>query len=442
MVLVISIKNARWDRAYNITAYTIKKSLKDQLDDEFKKLLFNRKIRFRIGKERKEISGDKQELGDYKNYRFIFLPVGNDSILGRECLFAIDFYSNKPIAPGDPDPNKPEYCVRAEQKDSSHKHEVKIEHKNKIDEYYLLPFNGQLYDGIMVYLARENGKPPETLCKQNEDNNNTALLLEFIDSCKSKTHIKRKDKEGFWWAEEKVDYKNDAELLEKLREIKTKLDSNVVTVILDKKVTYNGVQAFKPVIDKKAYNKYTHEYKDAKKPNLLFERKDPKIGSNSLSEITAKIVEVYYLKAKDAIVDDAQPFLIVFYEKESTSEIKKAYHFKNSDKFEEWIEFNGGKTEGLEKKLQKIEENLKCIADLKLLRYMAYQILIGEDPKTTKPKDTPTPSRPDEFVPPDQPKPLSIPLIVGGSVGGVVFVVSSAVGYGIYWYNTTIKLLT
>ncbi|UVC54317.1 hypothetical protein MACJ_003856 [Theileria orientalis] len=279
----------------------------------------------------------------------------------------------------------------------------------------------------------------KTLCEERMYNKGMALVLEFIDSSKEKTYLKRMDKDGYWWSEDNVKYTDDKKLLEELNKIyKESQSKNVVAVIVDKKEKYEGVNEVKPE-NKKSYNKYTHKFQTANTSIILFARQKKTIGQSD--DLKANSVEVYYLNGKDG--EDKEPFLIVFNQDERhEKQNKKAYHFANEYNFEGWKEFNGGKIDGLDKKLKKIEDYGSCIPELSLLRWYAHHILIDKEIPATKPKDTPTPSRPDEFVPPDQPKPLSIPLIVGGSVGGVVFVVSSAVGYGIYWYNTTIKLLT
>ncbi|UKJ89167.1 hypothetical protein MACJ_002414 [Theileria orientalis] len=463
------LKNAGWDRAYNISRYSFGDRLeKERLLQEFTKLLLNRKIRFVIGKGNKDIMLYKQEINYEANFRLICIPKGNESILGSECLFSLNFNKNEPICPDDPNPEKPNYCLRAmvnelcgsmDDKEScgkflkqrlSHKHDkFQIRHNNTIDEYFLRPFNKELYDGIIVYLVREeNQKPPDTLCDEEKDERSLALLLEFIDSSKEKTYLKRKDKDGCWWYQEKVDYNDDATLLSALREIKLKVESQKVVVILDKTEKYKGVSILKGEVQN-PYKKYTHEFKKGYEPVLLFERQQQEIIKGTKPK--AKIVEVYYLKTKSR--DDKQPFLIVF-DQGSDYKDKKAYHFNNTDKFEEWKEFEyhdettkkkiteKDLVDKLYERVGRIERNLKCVENLNILRSMAYEILTGKDPPTFKEEDETEVTRPPEQQPPPTTEPLSIPLIAGCTVGGVVFVVSSAVGYGVYWYNTTIKLLT
>ncbi|UKJ89169.1 hypothetical protein MACJ_002416 [Theileria orientalis] len=473
------LKNARWDYGYNITGYTIKKPLKNQLDEEFKKLRLNRKIRFRIGSEKEEISCYKQELDHQKKFRLVFLPRDKEPVLGSDYLFAIDFVKNEPKIPGEPSIGREKFCEIAIEKElrkkvketgvcnSAEKKEtceklikkyVKLKHtlpnvnrKNQIDEYFLRPYKGKLYDGIMVYLVREDKKPPETLC-DDKDDLCSPLLLEFIDSCKSKTYLKRKDKQGYWWSQEKFEYKDDETLTIALKSIEIG-GQDVVTVILDKKENYLGATVT-PNRNKNTYNKYTHEFTKPNTPITLFARQK-RIDSLTKS-IKAQNVEVYYLKTKR--IEDKEPFLIVFDPDGKEQKKKKACHFKGNYWFKDWVEFKFDfkKTdqekpgfdrekelvEKLYKKLDKIEEYGRCISDLKLLRSHAYDILMNKEPKPPDKKEEQPPQRPEEKPPPTQDEGLDLPLIVGGSVGGGVFVVSSAVGYGVYWYNTTIKLLT
>ncbi|UKJ89057.2 hypothetical protein MACJ_002303 [Theileria orientalis] len=428
-----NLKNARWNYASYITQYSSlgPNVTKDVLDEEFKKLLLNRTIKFTTGQENVEIAAAQQKIRD-KNFRFIFLPKDNDPELGSEYLFSLDVDKQEPKLPDSKEPNN----------------------KNHIDKYFLTSVNGQYYNGIMVYFERSEDPPkskPEPNDKQPEQKEykGKVLLLEFIDSCKSKTHIRRKDEEGCWWAEEKVPYDNDNELLAKLTETNKQLKNDVVTVILDEKDTYNRSTNVEKT-DNKAYMKYTHIYGKENKPVLLFQRTQLVNGPLHDIQTKAKKVEVYYLKAGGK--EDSQPFLIVFDPNGQDQKEKKAYHFTNTDKFEEWKEFkceeeekkveNEELVKKLEQKVERIKQNGSCINDLTILRWYAYEILIGKDPKPEDKIKEKEATRPPEQQPSPTTEPLNIPLIVGGSVGGVVFVVSSAVGYGIYWYNTTIKLLT
>ncbi|UVC54318.1 hypothetical protein MACJ_003857 [Theileria orientalis] len=428
------LKNARWNYASHITEYSSlgQDLTKEVLDEEFKKLLLNRKIKFTIENEKEEIGAVQQKIKN-KNFRFIFIPIGKESVLGIDCLFSLDVDNKVPKL-----------------------HEDAESNKNKIDPYFLTSVKGQFYDGIFVYFdSDEQIHKPE-----KKEYKGKVLLLEFIDYRNNNICLRRKDAEGCWWSQEKVPYNNDKELLEQLMNIKKESDkAQVVTVILDKMEKYKGVQTFRND-PKQPFNKYTFTFDKPNKPVFLFKTKKLEVGPFTQVETKPQSIEVYYLKAGGK--EDSQPFLIVFEPNGRAPNTKKAYHFKDTYKFEDWKEFKfdfqkdeSVKTEPepepepekkliekLYEKVGKIETNGSCIPELSLLRWYAHEILI--DPEISKPPAPPTkePERPKEEKPKDQPKPLSIPLIVGGSVGGVVFVVSSAVGYGIYWYNTTIKLLT
>ncbi|UKJ89166.1 hypothetical protein MACJ_002413 [Theileria orientalis] len=423
------LKNGRWDRGYNISGYSFGNPLsKDVLDEEFKKLQFNKKIKFTTGGDITDIAAEKQEI-KLKNFRFIFIPKGNESVLGVNCLFSLDFKKNEPKLTDSQETNK-----------------------NQIDPYFLTSVNGQYYDGIIVYFERDQPrtKPKPISNPEQKDYKGKVLFVEFIDSSKEKTYLKRKDEDGYWWDEEKIDCNGDIQLLQELGKIKSELKSSVVTVILDEKKQYKGSTGV-PSEDHKVYMKYTHKFGDCKKTVLLFERKKLEVGPFKETEKKAKHVEVYYLKAGGN--EDSQPFLIVFDQKGDDKDDKKeAYHFTNTDKFDDWKEFqfkeqekplDGNKLiKKLYEKVGKIGTNGSCIDDLPTLRWYANKILI--DPETGPAPVPPTtkPERPPEEKPPDKDEGLPIPWIIGGSVGGGVFVVSSAVGYGVYWYNTTIKLLT
>nr|PVC51906.1 hypothetical protein MACL_00001217 [Theileria orientalis] len=436
------LKEAGWDRAYNITRYSF----------ELRTMSRNKKIGFTIGKDNVDIFGIRQEIKD-KNFRFIFIPKGEKSLQGNELLFAIDFTKNEPKlsdnsvpakskCPGILDhickhsPNK-ENCITRSKSLHNQNYNFEVKHKNAIDPYFLNSVKGHFFDGIMVYFVRISDRPPQKPCEEEEDNKCMALLVEFVDSCNSKIQIKRKDKEGYWWSQEKVDYKDDATLLEKLKAIKEQAKDEANTVILDNKDNYLGVTVT-PDLSNNFYKKYTHKFDSPKKPNLLFDRKQITFGSTSISDVKAKNVDVYYLKAGG--IDDRQPFLIVFDENDQGQNNKKAFHFKYKAKFQEWKKFS--EFSKLQSKLDKISKYGMCISNLSLLKWYAYEILTGQDPKPPGKKEEKTPKRPDTFKPPAKDEPLPIPLIAGCSTAGGVFVISSVGGYAIYWYNTTIKLLT
>ncbi|BAM39197.1 hypothetical protein TOT_010000657 [Theileria orientalis strain Shintoku] len=447
------LKEAGWDRAYNITSYSFGKECdKSHLLAELRTMTRNKKIGFTIGTDNVDIFGIRQEIKD-KNFRFIFIPKGKKSLQGNQLLFAIDFDKQVPKLSDTSDDikshcsgilnhvcknsSKKENCMSQTKTQYSIQYNFEFKHKNAIDPYYLNSVNGHFFDGIMVYFVRTSDRPPQSSCENEEDNKCMALLVEFVDSCNSKIHIKRKDKEGYWWSKEKVDYKDDDTLLKKLKEIKEQAQNEVNTVILDKKERYLGVESVDPK-DIVVYKQYTYKFKGAKNPNIIYDRKDPGISAIQSSTIKSQNVEVYFLKAGGK--EDKKPFLIVLDQNGQPENKKKAYYFKHKASFKEWKEFTDFNK--LQDKLDKISKYGKCIHNLSLLQWYAYEILTGKDPPPQKPKEEKTPNRPDTFKPPPKEKTLPIPLIAGCSTAGGVFVISSAAGYGIYWYNTTIKLLT
>ncbi|BAM39198.1 conserved hypothetical protein [Theileria orientalis strain Shintoku] len=422
------LKYARWNWASYITEHTFNDDLVTKLKKQYRKLNLNKTIEFDDGsKETKDVTSYKQKIDD-ESYRIIYTPKGRESVLNSNCLFSSD---NKFA-----DDNIPSE-VKSGCKDIPSN-----EKKNKIDPYSLTSVKGRFFDGIIVYFAKDNGQPIDN--KDNSDKH-MALYLEFIDLRNKDICLKRKDKDGCWWAEESEDYTDNTSLGPKLKQLKAEVNKNdKSTIILDVKVSYTGV-IVKNGESKQAYMKYTHEFTTDKDHNFMFGRKTITIGSATDSYGKSKNVEVYYLKASGK--EDEQPFLIVLItngqEKEKN---KKAYYFNNTDKFDDWKIFNNEKPEELKKKLDeklnKIENQLNCVKDLRLVRLMAHQILISEEPKPPDIKEATTPKRPDLETPGPTTQPPNWWLIIGCSVGGFLLLVALVVGYCIYWYNTTIKLLT
>ncbi|UKK01420.2 hypothetical protein MACK_002234 [Theileria orientalis] len=419
------LKEARWDRAYNISEYSIKTDLsKDLLDKEFKKRSRNRKIQFTINSDNNEVMGDTQDIGESKKmFRFIFIPKGDKSVLGLNCLFEIDNKVPK----------------------SSNKNNGKIQ----IDPYYLSTVNGLFFDGIMVYFARENG-----IDNNKKDYKGTALLIEFYDSTKDKISFQRNDKKGAMWSQVNVDCNEDKKLIERLNGIDMNVKKDLsVTVILDRKSDYLGAKVTTEGFNK-ACKKYCHKLDETNNPVFIFARQKKQLG-NFDNNFKTNIVEVYYLKVKN--VEDEEPFVIVFSSSEErTPKPKKAYHFADKYGFVGWVEFRfefnrvdegPGKdieidlVKKLEEKLKKIDDSGSCIDNFGLLRWYAYRILMDKEPTEQEIKKEKAKERP-KTIEPKTEKPLPIKWIIGGSVGGGVFVISSAALYGVYWYNTTIKLLT
>nr|PVC52070.1 hypothetical protein MACL_00001045 [Theileria orientalis] len=418
------LRKAGWDWAKNITEYASPK-LKELLKDQFKKFAWERTIEFD--------QGESQTTGvlvfprqiDGKHYRLIFIPSEEKSVLNRKCLFTFNTEAKPGIG----------YTVVQSGCQSSPTGD-----KNKLDSYFLESVKKKLYfNGIIVYFARDQEKNDVSLNEKHDDN--TALLVEFINSCET-IGIKRKDKDGCLWAEEKVTYTDHKTRVEALEKIKKEAESyNSNTVILEKTSTYTC--GSKVTTDTKtSYYKYTHDFNEAKKLNILFERKNPKIGNLDTSTTEAKKVDVYYIKyqTKEGDKQDGKPFLIAFY-KNGDSKPTKVYRFNNTDKFEDWQELSADK---LENKFTRIDRDAACTDDLHWLKKLILQILTTEEstPPPEPPKK-PDPDRPevDAETPPPPPGP-DWWLIIGCSVGGFLFIVALAIGYAIYWYNTTIRLLT
>nr|PVC53294.1 hypothetical protein MACL_00000172 [Theileria orientalis] len=258
----------------------------------------------------------------------------------------------------------------------------------------------------------------------------------FVNSCET-VSFKRKNKNCSWWVEETFNYKNFKDLPGQLDTISKEAKEEVNAVIIEKTSRYHGVSEFKQ--DKQpAYMKYTHEFGTANTTVLLSNRTKLDVGPFKNLGIKAKHVEVCYLKVGDN--NDTQPFLIALYENES--KLAKVCHFNNKDKFDDWIELEP--MDKLEEKLKKISESGSCSTHVFWLRKVAFYFLTtGEPPPEAPPKEPVPPERP----PVDSPTPPPPPgrnwwLIIGCSVGGFLLLVALVVGYGIYWYNTTIKLLT
>ncbi|BAM41364.1 hypothetical protein TOT_030000626 [Theileria orientalis strain Shintoku] len=406
------LKYARWNWASYITEHTFTGDLLPKLKEQYRKLLLNKTIKFAVGDEATNgVEVIHQEIGDEKKkYRIIYTPKNRDSVLNCNCLFNLD----------------------KETKDLSNQLEVKDGCKgpqdkkaiNKIDQYCLTSVKAHFFDGIIVYYEKEN------------DNKYTALYLEFIDLRKKDICLKRIDQEGCWWAEETINYKDKTSLGSQLGTIKNGL-KKVNTVILDVKVSYTGVEV-NPDKTTQAYIKYTHTFTSEDEHNFLYGRKIITIGS-CLTNVKSKKVEVYYLKAKNK--EDEQPFLIEFIPNgEGAQNNKNAYHFTYNEGFDKWTECK--ESNKLKNKLDKINTNGGCITKISLLRWYAHEILIGEEPKVPKTEDETIPKKPDIVEPKPEPEPPPIWLIVGCVAAGVVLIVTLVVVYGIYWYNTTIKLLT
>nr|PVC52069.1 hypothetical protein MACL_00001044 [Theileria orientalis] len=427
------LESAGWDWAKNITTYS-GPNLKSQLEEAFKHFLWKRTIGFdQESKKTNEVIVFPRKI-DTKNYRLIFIPSGNNSFLEINCLFTFD----TKLARGS------DYSV------------IQVGCKssgnginNQVDPYFLDSVRKKTgyFDGIIVYFAREQDNDKVSLDENH--NANTAILLEFISNS-TKTHIQRKDKLGTYWEEKQVNYTTYASLTEELNKIKTSaLGNDVNTIIMDSK-SYIGVKV-NPENTQISYNKYTHEFSEAKDLNIIFERISITIGSFTPTSFKSKKVEVYYLKyntEKNGPKDDDRPFLIAIY-KDDEVKREKVFHFtiekdykdKTIDYFKEWKELN---VEKFDDRIKRIDGQTVCTGELHYRKKLVYHILTNDEAKP--PPDPPKPTVPVRpGVDPDPVQPPPGPdwwLIIGCSVGAFLFIVALAIGYAIYWYNTTIRLLT
>ncbi|UKK00532.2 hypothetical protein MACK_000606 [Theileria orientalis] len=411
------LKSVGWDWASNITEYA-SENLLDLLKKQYLKISWNKTIKFTKGNDNKDVKVQRQEIDDSTYYRVILLPEGKECVLGSECLCYFNFGDSK---------------VNCKSKNGN----------NKIDTYYLESLFDKYYPGIILYFARKTPKSNANQGKANEDKDydNTLLLVEFIHSCKTTT-LRRMDKDCCLWAGEQVKYTKYDDRLKELQSIYQAAQNNVTKTIFLDKISSNICNTTVKSEQQNVYNKYQYEFEQKSKAVLLFERRTITIGSFTSAGLEVKQVDVYYLKFKGAKDEeqDVKPFLIVI-DKNGKDTPKKAYHFKYGFGFDKWEEFE--KVEGLQGKLEEIKKNITCSLGIDLLRMMVYNILIGEKPP---PAPAAPPGvheeRPKVVRPETGPEGLSLGLIIGCSVGGVLLISGLAIGYGVYWYNTTIKLLT
>ncbi|UKK00533.2 hypothetical protein MACK_000607 [Theileria orientalis] len=433
---VPKLTDDRWNWAGYITEYSLGPDLATNLQKSFEKKFWNLTIGFEVGSTKtKDVLVFPRGI-DKKNYRIIFIPLREDAFLNSNCLFNF----NTKLKHRSELPEVQAGCEPSAKED-----------KNQIDSYFLDSVKGQFYNGIIVYYARENpkdkDKDKDDIDLEENHKANTAIIVEFIYLCTTTT-LKRKTSNGSWWAEEKFSYNDDNDLQTQVNEIyKNVKDTTINTVILEKTSSYLGVSKLENQ-DVQVYVKYTHKFEAPNKTVLLFERKIPAKGPLKGLDNKVQRVDVYYLKAKDAKNEgkDPKPFLISLYEDDG-SKLSKVCHFDNKDKLDEWVELKGDNGETLDKKLErkleKIKTNGSCTFELRWLRTLVCHILTTEEAPHEKPPKPPGPEeRPEviQQVPP--PIPPNWLLIIGSSVGAFLFLCLLAIGYGIYWYNTTIKLLT
>ncbi|BAM41552.1 hypothetical protein TOT_030000815 [Theileria orientalis strain Shintoku] len=419
------LRKVGWDWAKNITEHA-SSNLVELLKQQYKNFAWDRTIEFDQGnKPTSQVIVFPRAI-DGIHYRLVFIPNQGHPVLNRSCLF--NFNTEHKSGTGD------SFVQNGCQSSSSGD-------KNKLDSYFLEKVKSKLYfNGIIVYFARKEEKNKVSLDEKHDDN--MALLVEFINSCET-IGIKRKDKDGCLWAEEKVVYTDQQSRVNALKKIKEEAESyNCNTVIIEHKSNYTcGTTVTTET--KTSYNKYTHQFTVEKELNILFERKTITIDSFSPSSIQTKKVEVFYLKYKTkdkGEQDDGKPFLIAIY-KNGEDKPAKVFHFTLKEDFKEWKELEAGK---FKDKFTRIDNETKCTTELHYLKILVYQILTTD--VSQPPPEPPTPTDPVRpGVDPEIPPPLPGPdwwLIIGCSVGGFLLLVALVVGYAIYWYNTTIRLLT
>ncbi|UKJ90781.1 hypothetical protein MACJ_001716 [Theileria orientalis] len=345
--------------------------------------------------------------------------------------------------------------------------------KNFIDAYYLSRVKDKSLDGIIVYYTASANQPE-----------NVSYLVEFIDSCDDKSQYVRQDKYSTYWVKQEVNYTDESDVIKKLLEIKKKSDTNdCTTYILEKKENYLCVDVKKTFPEdtkpdsQDGYSKYTHTPKrKSVKPNIVFNLQILKLDGKEFTE-KIELLETYFIKNNEK-KEDNTPFLVMIKPVPSTSvpaatAVDLIYISMPCDDPKEWkkigltstalkdslekiekIPKQKKATEKIKEKIkEKIRENgkelekiLEKMVDKTFdeLRKDACKIL---DEKA-HPPTVPTKPKPGEPVPPKKPEiptkyELSLSQIIGIIIGAVVFSsVAGTISYGVYWYRTTIMLLT
>ncbi|UKK01588.2 hypothetical protein MACK_002406 [Theileria orientalis] len=321
--------------------------------------------------------------------------------------------------------------------------------KNFIDPYFLEPLKNNKLDGIIVYYTASRNKPE-----------NVAYLVEFIDLCEVKKQYVRKDKHSACWHKAELKYTNEKQLIKKLEEIKKDADSkDVTTYIIEKKATYLCVKVEKDKEPKKpntheGYAKYSHTPTTKRyKSNLVHNLQSIKLESK---EFTREIVvmDSYFLKNSKKEEDDT-PFLVVFNVKPlfplDLSLIALKYIAKPCGKPEVWNEIPISDVI-LKQTLNKIDKIVKQKKikeksepkSFKELREEACEILDKAIPPSVVPsKPVPPGVYPGEPGIPAEKYQLTTWQIIGITIGAIhLSCIVGGVSYIIYWYRTTIMLLT
>ncbi|BAM40647.1 conserved hypothetical protein [Theileria orientalis strain Shintoku] len=444
-----NLKTRSYAYSYDFITQTFRKSVKEQLPLEYNNKSGGKKITFILEKKTNtSVNKDRQPiLKDNKFKKTIYTSGCSQCKVYYSDLFE---YNTQ---------------IDIDKFDCSKEFTVP---KNFIDSYFLKHVENKALDGIIVYYTASANRPE-----------NVSYLVEFIDSCNDKSQYVRKDKFSTYWVKEEHNYKNENELSKNLDQIKKKADENdVLTYIIEKKEKYFCVEV-KNITDNKkpntqdGFSKYSHTSKrKGVKPNIVL---NLQILKQDGKEFTHQLegLEAYFLKDKEKKEDDT-PFLIVFQQASSlkppdTSTVDMMYISKPCEDPREW-KLIVLTEEVLKERLEQIEKipREKTIKEkvtekekdkgkergkeigktvpktFKELRKEACDIL---EKAVTVPGFPSKPGPP--TVPPGKPKvpdeeyglTLSQKIVI--TIGAVL--ASSVVGgisYGVYWYQTTIKLLT
>ncbi|UKK01599.2 hypothetical protein MACK_002417 [Theileria orientalis] len=178
-----TLRNQKWFYAYDIDKYKLRQNLVQGLPKELNRSTKKAKIRFKTDAgHNMNINGLNEIRLNRKFSKVIFIP-NRKTRKGSDGPY--DFYNSELF------------------KQNSLNEVIK--------EDVLTSIKDQTMDGIVVYYLRRGG---------------IALLVEFIDGCKSKTQIVRKYIQGNEWENGTVTYYNDQELIRELDKIKNRINGS------------------------------------------------------------------------------------------------------------------------------------------------------------------------------------------------------------------------
>ncbi|UKK01565.2 hypothetical protein MACK_002383 [Theileria orientalis] len=115
--------------------------------------------------------------------------------------------------------------------------------RNEINASHLVEMDNREINAIRIYYSKSG---------------NVALLVEFIEMGFRHQYI-RKDKDGYYWEKVTINYNNECDLENKLKQVKSYSDSNdIITYILYKSSSHNG-SSFEQQLDSYSdLSEYTH----------------------------------------------------------------------------------------------------------------------------------------------------------------------------------------